>query len=236
MLWPVQKWARFYLSEMEDSGSISLFFLCTNGVFHTTYSEESYVSECVSICKSSWMEVQALNEPLTSCSPGTPDSLKSPQTLPRPSAPNFCLRSGRAALCHRGQALSLELSPGPLAFSSSCAFRVGCHNVSCYWLCDIRRYRICLFSILPKAIYEFNVIPITVLITFSTELNPKIYISKSVTWLSDWTQKAQNCQSNPEEKEQSWRHTHPDFRQYHEAPLIKIAGYWHKNRHINGTE
>ena len=26
MLWPVQKWARFYLSEMEDSGSISLFF------------------------------------------------------------------------------------------------------------------------------------------------------------------------------------------------------------------
>lgn len=106
MLWPVQKWARFYLSEMEDSGSISLFFLCTNGVFHTTYSEESYVSECVSICKSSWMEAQALTEPLTSCSPGTPDSLKSPLMLPRPSdltsvfgqAEQPCVTEAR--LCH----------------------------------------------------------------------------------------------------------------------------------------
>lgn len=31
------------------------------------------------------------------------------------------------------------------------------------------------------ATYEFNEIPITLLITFSTELNPKIYITKGVT-------------------------------------------------------
>ena len=54
--------------------------------------------------------------------------------------------------------------------------------------------------ILLKAIYKFYVISIKIPMTFfhRTRTNvPKIYMEP---------QKTQNCQSNPEEKELSWRH------------------------------
>ena len=53
-------------------------------------------------------------------------------------------------------------------------------------------------TMLPKAIYRFNTIPIKYNIFHRTRANhAKIYMEP---------QKTQNCQNNLEEKEQSWRH------------------------------
>ena len=59
-------------------------------------------------------------------------------------------------------------------------------------------------TILPKAIYRFNAISMTLPMTFFSELeqkkNPKIYMEP---------QKTQNCQSNPEEKNKAGSITLP---------------------------